>query len=102
MLLQCTQKMEPPHFNLYFIDGDNYVLMTKDHILPHSKGGKDVIDNYQTMCEICNNIKAHNIVSIETLRDARSLYNKVIEREGHRKALNLAKNWLEATILERE
>ena len=37
-----------------------YVLMTKDHILPKSKGGKDVLENYQTMCFECNNQKSNN------------------------------------------
>lgn len=32
-----------PHFNLYAINPENgtYVLMTKDHIIPVSKGGTD-------------------------------------------------------------
>lgn len=42
------------HFNLYSSDD---VLMTKDHILPRSKGGKDCIENMQTMCTICNSEK---------------------------------------------
>jgi len=45
------------HFNLYSDDG---VLMTKDHIIPKSKGGKNNIDNMQTMCVICNEKKADN------------------------------------------
>ena len=35
--------------------------MTKDHILPKSKGGKDEIDNYQTMCIRCNKAKGNNL-----------------------------------------
>ncbi len=43
------------HMNLYALDGDgNEVLMTKDHIIPKSKGGKDFIENYQTMCTVHN------------------------------------------------
>ena len=42
------------HFNLYAEDG---TLMTKDHILPKRWGGKDHIDNMQTMCQICNENK---------------------------------------------
>ena len=43
------------HLNLYSIDEDgNEVLMTKDHIHPKSKGGKNVLENYQTMCYKCN------------------------------------------------
>lgn len=43
------------HFNLYAVDPDGTeVLMTKDHVIPKSKGGKDVIGNFVTMCEPCN------------------------------------------------
>jgi 5-methylcytosine-specific restriction endonuclease McrA len=46
------------HFNLYGIDKDgNEILMTKDHIIPKSQGGKDCLKNYQPFCEICNNLK---------------------------------------------
>ena len=46
------------HFNLYGIDKNgNEALMTKDHILAKSKGGKDEIDNYQCLCEKCNGKK---------------------------------------------
>jgi hypothetical protein len=46
------------HFNLYALGlrGEE-ILMTKDHILPRSKGGQDVIGNLQTMCRPCNNTK---------------------------------------------
>jgi 5-methylcytosine-specific restriction endonuclease McrA len=46
------------HFNLYAIDkNDKEILMTKDHILAKSKGGKNKISNYITMCRPCNEIK---------------------------------------------
>jgi len=46
---------EKPHLNLYAIDGEGEeVLMTKDHIHPRSKGGRNHIDNMQTMCQPCN------------------------------------------------
>lgn len=46
------------HFNLYAVDPDGTeVLMTKDHIIPKSKGGKNVVSNYMTMCEPCNKEK---------------------------------------------
>lgn len=50
------------HLNLYAVDDDgNEVLMTKDHIIPKSKGGKDHISNYQTMCEACNFAKGNSM-----------------------------------------
>jgi 5-methylcytosine-specific restriction endonuclease McrA len=49
------------HFNLYGIDfNGNEVMLTKDHIIPRSKGGKEDLDNLQTMCAICNCKKADN------------------------------------------
>jgi 5-methylcytosine-specific restriction endonuclease McrA len=42
------------HLNLY---ADNNVLMTKDHILPSSKGGPESLENMQPMCSICNSKK---------------------------------------------
>jgi 5-methylcytosine-specific restriction endonuclease McrA len=43
------------HFNLYGINkkGEE-VMLTKDHILPKSKGGTSLLSNYQTMCYQCN------------------------------------------------
>lgn len=46
------------HLNLYALREDGTeVLMTKDHIIPRSKGGQDVFWNYQTMCAPCNSRK---------------------------------------------
>lgn len=47
------------HFNLYAIDENgNEVLITKDHIIPKAKGGKNHLTNYQVMCVKCNHEKA--------------------------------------------
>jgi 5-methylcytosine-specific restriction endonuclease McrA len=46
------------HFNLYGIDATGTeVMLTKDHIVPASAGGPDALDNYQPMCETCNQAK---------------------------------------------
>jgi hypothetical protein len=46
------------HLNLYALDEDgNEILMTHDHIIPKCKNGKNHIDNTQTMCKICNELK---------------------------------------------
>jgi len=50
------------HMNLYAIDNNGKeVLMTKDHIHPKVKGGKNHISNYQTMCTVCNEEKGCKI-----------------------------------------
>jgi len=60
---KSRSRQESYHFNLYALDGSgNEVLMTKDHILPKSRGGKDHISNYQTMCLPCNNKKGNKII----------------------------------------
>lgn len=46
------------HLNLYAKkSGGKEVLMTKDHIVPKCNGGKNDLENYQTMCERCNTKK---------------------------------------------
>lgn len=50
------------HFNLYAIDkNEKEVLMTKDHIVPKSKGGENKLHNYQTMCYDCNIVKGDKL-----------------------------------------
>jgi len=47
-----------PHLNFYGINSSGEeVLMTRDHILPVSHGGKDILSNLQTMCSVCNSLK---------------------------------------------
>ncbi len=49
------------HLNLYAStpEGEE-LLMTVDHIIPASKGGKRNITNLQPMCYLCNQIKGNN------------------------------------------
>lgn len=50
------------HLNLYAINNDGIeILMTKDHIVPASKGGDNKLHNYQTMCEVCNKKKGNKM-----------------------------------------
>lgn len=51
---------DQPHFhlNLYAVKDGKEVLMTKDHIIPVAKGGRDKLNNFQTLCYDCNKKKA--------------------------------------------
>lgn len=46
--------------HLYGVKKGKQFLITKDHITPVSKGGTNHIENLQTMCFPCNNLKANN------------------------------------------
>ena len=50
------------HVDLYAYNarGDR-VLMTVDHIMPKSKGGKNELSNYQPMCAPCNHKKGNKL-----------------------------------------
>lgn len=75
MVLDVNQGDQSPHFNLYAIEDGRYVLMTKDHILAKSRGGSDGLENFQTMCNICNNIKSHYDLTIDQVKELRTLHN---------------------------
>lgn len=65
------------HLNLYGVNQQGEeVLITKDHIVAKSSGGKNTIDNYQTMCIICNNLKgAKNSVLDGIIAGNKCTYN---------------------------
>ena len=44
------------HFGLW---SEDLVQMTKDHIVPKSLGGTNTLENFKTMCEICNSKKGN-------------------------------------------
>lgn len=50
-----------PHANLYAVSNGEEIMMTKDHILPSSRGGNNHPHNLQTMCEKCNSKKGNKI-----------------------------------------
>ena len=51
-----------PHLNFYGKDAEGgELLFTKDHVLPKSKGGKNRLENMQTMCVTCNSEKGNKI-----------------------------------------
>lgn len=58
----------PPYLNLYCHEpekGNNYVMMTLDHIIPKSMGGRQVPSNTQAMCINCNQKKKNNFTQTD-------------------------------------
>ena len=75
-----------PYFNLYAIDNGHEVLMTKDHIIPIAQGGSDDYENYQTMCAICNNIKADaTTLTLKDVNELKQIYNENVNRLSPKK-----------------
>lgn len=73
MVLEQHTDADSPHFNLY---SDDDILLTKDHIVPKAAGGSEQQSNFQTMCVICNNLKASTNISIENLKKIRKVYDE--------------------------
>lgn len=57
------------HFNLYTTKFNPWseIMMTKDHIIPRSKGGPDKLENYQTMCQPCNMRKGNDTTNVRAM-----------------------------------
>lgn len=62
-----------PHFNLYSIENNKPVLMTKDHIIPRALGGTNTLDNYRTMCSKCNSLRGCDLLDDNALLSLRKL-----------------------------
>lgn len=54
------------HFNLYGISKNGAeIMLTKDHICPRSKGGRNNLNNYQTLCIKCNSKKSDSVKNVK-------------------------------------
>lgn len=51
------------------------MLFTKDHIVAKSNGGKNIFNNYATMCSNCNRIKGSYNISLDTFKKLYEKYN---------------------------
>ncbi|MHA1948244.1 MAG: HNH endonuclease [Candidatus Thorarchaeota archaeon] len=76
MLLEQHPNDNYPHFNLYGEENGELILMTKDHVIPKSHGGKDRHSNYQTMCCTCNNLKGSANLTLSGIHELRKLHNE--------------------------
>ena len=81
--LEESDNPERRHFNLYTEDN---ILMTKDHIKPKIAGGKDIVDNLQPMCSICNGEKSGEypgVVKLTHVKSGRVRYFRNLEEATH-------------------
>jgi 5-methylcytosine-specific restriction endonuclease McrA len=62
------------HLNLYAEENGEPVLLTKDHILPVSLGGKDIYRNLQTLCAVCNMIRGNDSIPFNIIRKVRPIW----------------------------
>lgn len=69
MLLELPKGHKVPHFNLYAEREGELVQMTKDHITPKSRGGKNHINNMQNLCCRCNELKGNSANRLKKLRE---------------------------------
>jgi 5-methylcytosine-specific restriction endonuclease McrA len=75
MILDMNPGDTSPHFNMYAEEHGRFVLMTKDHIHAKSKGGTDNLENFQTMCSTCNNLKGAYNLTLDQCRELRRLFD---------------------------
>ena len=102
MFLEYHPKDRSPHFNLYGEENGQLILMTKDHIHAKSFGGCDLYSNYSLMCMRCNSLKGNFNLTLDNVRELRSLYKdnytKIPSKKLHllldEKRKKLAKPWL--------
>ena len=54
------------HLDLYGGEIDDDHMFTIDHIHPKSKGGDNIMENYQLLCKICNEDKSDSVEGEES------------------------------------
>lgn len=57
--------MGKPCLNLYASKDGTPVLMTRDHIIPKSLGGKDLVENLRPCCSDCNSLRGNEMTPDE-------------------------------------
>lgn len=64
---QYSKHFLDKHLNIQLVSSD-LMMMNIDHIVPKSKGGSNELDNYQTMCFVCNTGKADFLPDTELVK----------------------------------
>jgi 5-methylcytosine-specific restriction endonuclease McrA len=57
-------------------NSQNDVILHVDHIIPRSRGGSDSLENYQTLCHLCNIGKSNKDTTDLRLKGTRERVNR--------------------------
>jgi len=87
-------KTSEPHLNVYAIKNGRSVLMTRDHIIPKSKGGGNGLKNSQPMCARCNEKKADktDVIWYANKMDKDKKY-RIVSCHGEHRIQIIKKKW---------
>ena len=80
---QVNDMYKPPTVELYAHNGNNLVMMTRDHIIPKSWGGLNLVENLRPACEPCNRDRKNKLTEEDRqfMVDNPHLYNYKVPRE---------------------
>lgn len=85
----CNNNFKNPQWHLC-LWSDDHIQMTKDHIIPSSKGGANYIDNMQCLCTICNGSKKDDLTDNDLKKGAlREDYDDFIKNKDFMKKNNV-------------
>ena len=101
-ILSAGDNPNKAHFNFVGVNSKSEdVYFTKDHIIPFAVGGKSHIDNYQPMCNLCNNAKqAKYSQDSLVIAKEKGLVNKLpthsfkMKSNTSKMAIDFYENWL--------
>jgi HNH endonuclease len=82
------------HHDVFALNERVFRLMTVDHILPKSWGGRNNPANYDPMCEPCNRRRGNKVSKLEALNIITNLDNHLIASvKGLTRFLKLLTQW---------
>lgn len=92
-------------WSFYGNAADENTLLTIDHIIPRSKGGKSTDENLQILCKRCNSVKGNLVISLEKLKRlssgslSRSSRKKILAETNPKKPAKEKTKAIETTIV---
>lgn len=93
---QLQNGEEIPYLVLYAEHNGKPIMMTRDHIIPVSRGGSNHVSNYQPMCDPCNQCKGNYIATKIKIKLSYQEFAYIPKALSHifvRAVSNLVKIW---------